>query len=453
MPSCCWGCTVAVIEHRFSPRGAALAAFRSKAPELILSGPAGTGKSRACLEKLHQVALRNPEMRGLMMRATATSLTSSAIVTWERDVVPQALRDGSVTWFGGSAREPAQYRYSNGSLIAVGGMDKPDKIMSTEYDMIYVQEATELKIDGWEAANSRLRNGRMSFQQLLADCNPSTPTHFLKQRAEKGALTMLESRHEDNPRYYDALGRMTPEGEAYMARLDALTGVRYLRLRKGLWASAEGVIWEDFDPGLHIVDALPAGSGYWTRYWSVDFGFTNPMVIQCWAEDPDGRLWLYRELYHTGMLVEDAVKLMLDVVAPTSFDRFGQETRTWIEPRPSAIITDHDAEDRATFERVIQMGTTAARKTVSRGLQTVAQRLRLAADGRPRLFLVRNCGIKLDSSLEERRLPTSTAAEIPGYIRQPGKEEPLKVNDHGCDATRYMVMFLDEQAEIKFRRL
>ena len=31
--------------------------------------------------------------------------------------------------------------------------------------------------------------------------------------------------------------------------------------------------------------------------WSVDFGFTNPIVIQWWAEDPDGRLYLYRELY------------------------------------------------------------------------------------------------------------------------------------------------------------
>jgi hypothetical protein len=34
-------------------------------------------------------------------------------------------------------------------------------------------------------------------------------------------------------------------------------------------------------------------------------------VIQCWAEDPDGRLYLYREIYKTRTLVEDHAKRIL----------------------------------------------------------------------------------------------------------------------------------------------
>jgi hypothetical protein len=42
----------------------------------------------------------------------------------------------------------------------IGGMDKPTKIMSSEYDFIYVQEAIELTETDWENLTTRLRNGR-----------------------------------------------------------------------------------------------------------------------------------------------------------------------------------------------------------------------------------------------------------------------------------------------------
>ena len=65
--------------------------------------------------------------------------------------------------------------------------------MSTEYDMIYVQEATELTEDDWEALTTRLRNGRAPIQQLIADCNPAEPTHWLKARCDSGQTRMLNT--------------------------------------------------------------------------------------------------------------------------------------------------------------------------------------------------------------------------------------------------------------------
>jgi phage terminase large subunit len=118
-------------------------------------------------------------------------------------------------------------------------MDKSTKIMSSEYDMIYVQEATELTEEDWESLTTRLRNGIMPYQQLMADCNPSHPQHWLKLRCDRGATLLLESRHEDNP-------SITP---AYIAKLDALTGVMKLRLRYGRWAAAEGMVYESWIQG------------------------------------------------------------------------------------------------------------------------------------------------------------------------------------------------------------
>lgn len=146
-----------VLEHRYRPRGAARSLFEDQRSEILLSGPAGTGKSRACLEKLHAAALKHAGMRGLVLRKTLVSLGSTALVTWRTYVVAEALEAGTVVYYGGSAEEPPQYRYDNGSVVVIGGLDKPTRIMSSEYDMIYVQEAIELTAEDWESVLTRLR--------------------------------------------------------------------------------------------------------------------------------------------------------------------------------------------------------------------------------------------------------------------------------------------------------
>lgn len=443
--------TAPTVTHRFEPRGTARQLLECRAPEVLLSGPAGTGKSRACLEKMHLLALRNPGFRGLIVRKTAVSLSSSALVTFKEHVAAESIAAGHVKWFGGSQEKAACYEYSNGSIINVGGMDKATKVMSTEYDAVYVQEAIELTVTDWESLTTRLRNGKISFQQLMADTNPDTDTHWLKKRAETGSTLMLESRHEDNPVIVGDDGQYTERGASYMASLDALTGVRHARLRKGLWVAAEGQILDDWDPAVHLIDAfrIPAE---WTRWWAVDFGYRNPFVCQRWAQDPDGRLYLYAETYRTGRLVEEHAADILAQVSRTGTRADGNVgVRVWKEPKPRAIITDHDAEGRATFEEKIGIPTVAAHKAVKEGIQSVQARLKPHGDGRPRLFVMRGALTYRDPELVTRSLPTCTAEEVGGYVWNASKEEPVKENDHGCDAMRYVVAHVD-RGQSKYMR-
>src|SRR2546430_1507524 len=97
--------TAAIVEHRYAPRGGCLEAFRARDDEVLVSGPAGTGKSRACLEKLHLMALLNPGMRGLITRKTLVSLGGTALVTWREHVAAEALKAGICQWYGGSQQE------------------------------------------------------------------------------------------------------------------------------------------------------------------------------------------------------------------------------------------------------------------------------------------------------------------------------------------------------------
>lgn len=421
---------------RYEPRGATLEALRSKEPELLLSGAAGTGKSVGALNKLHFACMSKPKVRALVVRKTLASLTASTLVTFREKVAKEAIESGVVRFYGGSAQEPASYKYENGSTIVVGGLDRASRLLSTEFDLAFVDEAIEVTEEDLDTIVSRLRNGVLSYQQLLMATNPGPPSHHLKQRADAGRCRMLYSRHEDNPRLYQG-GTWTDYGLAYLARLDSLTGARYQRMRWGKWVAAEGLVYEDWDEAVHLVDRPNVTDG-WTRWGTIDFGFTAPFVYQDWWEDPDGRLYLVAEVYYTRRLVEDHAKTIRELLYYPSGKPRGA--------LPRAIVTDHDAEDRATLERHLGLSTSPAAKTVSDGVQAVQSRLRVQPDGKPRLFICRGALVERDPELEARSLPMGAADEISGYVWavKPGsggglKEAPLKENDHSMDAMRYMV--------------
>lgn len=430
------------LTHAYEPRGGCRTAFTSRAPEILLSGPAGTGKSRALLERVLVMALKYPNSRGLIVRKTLASLGSTALVTWREHVAKEAISAGLMAYYGGSAEEPPQYRFTNGSKIMVGGMDKPTRIMSSEYDFAYVQEAIELTEADWEAITTRLRNGKMPYQMILADTNPDTPIHWLKVRCNQGKTMLLESRHEDNPTLLNKDGTRTPRGVEYISKLDNLSGVRKQRLRHGLWVAAEGMIYEEYDPAIHLLDRfrIPAD---WTRYWAVDFGYVNPFVWQNWAVNPDGIAFLVNEIYQTKRTVDQHAKAILASVTDRE-TRGGQ----WNQPKPRAIICDHDAEGRAVLERELGLSCLPAYKVVSEGVQAVQMAMRPRDNGRRSLYLLRDARVhRADQELLDAKKPTCTAEEIPGYIWDEGKgktpkDVPLKVDDHGCDALRYFVVEL-----------
>lgn len=405
-----------------------------------MSGPAGTGKSRACLEKVHLCAEKYAGMRGLIVRQTRKSLTQTALKTYEQHVRPDRASKFDTT--------AQSYKYPNGSELVVGGLDKPEKIMSSEYDLIYLQEATDSKVDAWEALTTRLRNGVMPYQQLLADCNPNAPSHWLKQRADKGATHMFPSLHEDNPLLFDQeTGELTIFGASYIATLDALTGVRKDRLRYGRWAAAEGAIYEHFRAGTHVIPSRPVPRD-WNRYWTIDFGYTNPFVWQDWARSPDGTLYLVKEIYRTQRLVQDHARDICQAIGAVLLGE-GRVVWTDAEPKPRAIICDHDAEDRATLERWLGLRTVAAQKSVSPGIQVVSARLRLQPPhNAPRLYIFDDALEEIDESLLARSKPFCTAQEFDSYVwdRSNGRkqgEEPVKEDDHGMDALRYQVAHHD----------
>ena len=435
---------VAPKPYDYWPHGGAAEVFRHRDRELLLDGPAGTGKTLACLWKVHLACLKYPGVQALMVRKTLTALTGSAMVALQNDVLGSRPDNFGVRPFGGSKIKPAGFKYPNGSEIAIGGMDKADKIKSTEYDIIYVNEATELTVEDWETLLSRRhRNPNMAYTQLMADCNPDSPTHWLYQRIQRGEIKAIKCHHQDNPTLYDhRAGEWTPVGADYIAGLQSLTGVRRQRLYEGLWAAAEGLVFDNWDATVHLLDddqvahmvrgTIINRTGTRRVVAGVDWGFTHPGSITIWAIDGDGRMYAIYQVYQTGKTIdwwlEKASRLQL---------QYGVER--WIcDPAEPGFITQF---------RGAGLHAEPGNNDINAGINEVHQRLAVAGDGRPRLYVRRDSLQHVDESLRRAGKPTGLADEFTVYVwdtkrLESGQPKPVDANNHAIDPARYVAMYL-----------
>lgn len=437
---------IAALQTSDAPRfyGGPLGAWRSKATEVMLSGVYEGGKTWAALQKMHALAIKYPGCRILLTRKLYSSLVNTALVTYYNKILPYPPSHPlcPVEVFGGN--RPEMITYPNGSVMVVAGLDNADKVLSAEYDFVYVNQCEELSLHDWEQILSRTtgRAGGAPYSQVLGDCNPGPPNHWILHRP---SLELYHTTHQDNPMLYDHdLERWTPQGERTISILSTLTGLRYKRGFLGLWAGAEGQIYESFDESVHVIDSFPIPDS-WKRWRVIDFGYTHPFVCLWFAQDHKGVLYMYREIYMTGRIVEEHVQ--------------GKDGKPGIAQlsageRIEATICDHDAEDRATLAKY-GIRTKAASKSIREGLEAVQLRLRTDADGNSRIYFFRDALVEEDEVLRLRYKPLSTTGEFGGYAwpsfdgnrRMSGAmdEIPVRADDHGLDCLRYMVMELDSR--------
>jgi phage terminase large subunit len=150
------------------------------------------------------------------------------------------------------------------------------------------------------------------------------------------------------------------------------------------------------------------------------------------ALDEDGRLYIYKEHYRAQTLIKDHAAIINGFKEYKTVQIFDEEKRKEIEY--NCTIADHDAQDNAELAQY-DIYTKNAKKDVSIGIQKVAERLVVQRDNKPRLFVFDTC--------------VNTIREVGKYRWQevkdgkPVKEEPLKIDDHCCDALRYLCMEID----------
>jgi phage terminase large subunit len=427
--------------------------FNSRDSEVLLSGPAGSGKTISNLLKVYWVCRKYPGARYLITRKTRESLTESVLVTWERDVLGPShpiLVNRPL-----QRRTRQNYQFPNGSIVVLGGMDKPDKILSSEWDGIFIPEATDLELVDWETLGGRLRSGKVPYQQIIADCNPTSPFHWLYLRCQppESRCTLIPTTHKDNPQYWDRVKQdWTPAGVQYVrGRLERMTGARRKRFLEGVWEAATGLVYEGFIARPWDAPLLPEpGPGHmlpggwrpdrsWRTVWGIDWGESAPTVLLMAAVDPAGRLYFYREYYRTRLRPDE-----LGAWAAT-------ELMTGREREPAAVVCDHDPVMKKEFEKGAREAgrhihlKQADKADQKEGITQVQARFDRQLDGKARIFFRPDALEKPDPTLDTK--PHCLIAELAAYKYDENsiKDRPdPNCSDHAADAMRYIVMYANK---------
>lgn len=438
-------------------------------PEILLEGPAGTGKSFPILCMLVALCEKYDGMRVLITRQTRVSMTESVLATLENRVLPPNHPAHGSRPMRGTRQK---YTFPNGSEIIVIGLDRPTRTYSMEFDVIYVEEAIEIALDTWELLQRSLRNGVFPQPFIIGATNPDDEMHWLNVRADakredgRPQMLRLRSRHEDNPYLDDNPG-------GYLDRLRALTGVRRARLYEGRWVSSTGQVWPAFRRHTHVVpiwtgDKAPVLKDYVQRakniVGSLDWGFHAPGVLQLWAEYGE-RSYCFFEVYQAGRrdawwakivaaaaAAFDVSYFVADPSEPGTIDECNKHLRR---------IGSRAAVRRADNDRKRGIGITRdyiAAESLLFGDSAIHARALLEhqqKQGRSHSIIGEVLGLKGEDALSDGpqpqllfdRKPHKTIDEIPAYVYPQDKEgkaikdlpDPACV-DHGCDATRYYAM-------------
>ncbi len=396
--------------------------MESVAPDLLYSGSFGAGKSKVGCEKGYFLSAKYNNNVGAIIRKTFSSLRITTMVTWERDVCPPS----HIADFN---HQTSICTLTNGSKIHFIGIDDPLKLGSLELGWAFVDEGIELDEDDYRMIQGRLRLLAVPFRQLFIATNPGAPSHYLhKYFYDLNKGEYVESNSLDNP--------FLPQD--YLDRLAEFTGRYKDRYVLGKWVGYEGLVYDNWDPKLHLVEPFEIPED-WEIYLAIDFGYTNPFVCQWWAKaklpeiGPDGvpshpykGFYLFREIYMSGRTVEAHAEQM---------KRYPM--------RAVARFSDWASGDRASLEKC-GFATIKANKEINTGVQTIYR----AIDS-GNLHVFKNALVEVDERLKESGKPTCTAEEFGSYEWQKSphstneKETPRDSNNHGMDASRYLFHTLE----------
>ncbi|TPG75593.1 PBSX family phage terminase large subunit [Brevibacillus laterosporus] len=150
----------------------------------FLVGGYGSSKSYHVALKL-VLKLLEEKRTALVIREVYDTIRDSCFTLFE-DIVIELELDEKIRF----VTSPMQIRFPNGSKIIFKGMDKPAKLKSIHnVSIIWIEECSEVKYDGFKELIGRLRHPTMKLHMILSTNPVSTSNwcykHFFKNTKAK----------------------------------------------------------------------------------------------------------------------------------------------------------------------------------------------------------------------------------------------------------------------------
>lgn len=425
----------------------------------LFGGGVGGGKSRAICAEGIRLSFIYPFNRGFLCRSEGEAFRRTTLNTLLSAISEvEEMMGQRIVVRNGHNQTKKEIRFINGSMIMYGGLgvtpEDQDRIKSLEIGWFGVDEASEApyKVINMLKARLRLKLPDGSYPRYFGMYASNPEPGWLKNEFviphqlgnPKEDHIFVQALIKDNPwlppDYLDELKRDNP----------ASWVKRYV---EGSWDAVEGQVWPDFDRSIHVFpnetsdyEILPVQETKFTPIGGLDHGQTNPTCFLGGYTDADGNIFIFDEYYFKGLVSAHCHGIS---------ERFELEKFETIEADPSMMAKTREKNGIpwSIYEEYEEYGIdlSPANNNREAGWNRVGEYLRVdpnhihpitGKEGSPRLFISNRCINLL------REIPEYIWKRVSDENTNP-KEEARKLNDHACDALRYLLMSLPSPYELE----
>lgn len=410
--------------------------FEARTKHIAFGGARGGGKSWAVRSKVKMLCSRYAGIKCLIVRRTYPELVNNHITQLRSELLGIARYND----------KDKVLRFPNGSSIHFMYCAKDgdlDRLQGTEYDVICLDEATQLSEYQMRSIVACLRGTNRFPKRVYYTCNPGGQGHqyikrlFIDRRYEPGEdpadYTFIQSLVTDN----HALMAAQPD---YIKQLEALPPKLRDAWLYGRWDIFEGQFFEELrdDPehykdrvNTHVIAPFEIPP-QWKIYRSFDWGYARPFSCGWWAVDYDGVAYRILEMYGCTREPNEGVKWVPDRV----FEEIHkvEVDHPWLKGKEIIGIADPAIWDAETGESISEVAGrhgvlfSPADNTRLAGWMQVHYRLAFDEAGHPMMYIFNNCKAFIRT--------------MPLLMYDEHKVEDLDTDgeDHVADEVRYFCM-------------
>lgn len=279
--------------------------FKARCRFVGYGGARGGGKSWSIDRKAPLMALKFSGIKILLLRRTYKDLERNHVRTLE------PLLKGIAKY----SRQEKCFHFPNGSILELGYCASEGDVLQyqgQEYDVIFLDEATQFTEYQFETLTACLRGANSFPKRMYLTCNPGGVGHEWVKRL----FISRRYRETENPDDYEFIPATIDDNKVllendpgYVNMLNNLSDGLRQAWRDGNWDMLAGQYFSEFDRRVHVAEPFDIPV-HWKRYRTIDYGLD---CLAClWiAIDERGDYYVYKEYAESDKVISEGAKDIL----------------------------------------------------------------------------------------------------------------------------------------------